>query len=151
MGTAIFAFLVIFLLIGSGGLLLFYREAMLQRIYEVIMPHSKPKTLLGTIQHAGLSIGGVVEHFERVLPKSQAEVSVVQQRLIRAGYRDDAAIKIFYGAKVVTPLALCVLVLVTGLADLSPFFAYGAALTLGFLGPDFWLGRQISKRQARIR
>jgi tight adherence protein C len=151
MGTAVIAFIAIFLLIGSGGLLLFYREVMLQRIYEVIMPNSKPKTLMGTIQHAGLSIGGVMEHFERVLPKSQAEVSVVQQRLIRAGYREDGAVKMFYGAKVAVPLGLCVIALATGVADLSPFFVYGAALTVGFLGPDFWLGRQISKRQSKIR
>ena len=38
MGFAIFTFLAVFLLIGSGGLLLFYREAMLKRISEVINP-----------------------------------------------------------------------------------------------------------------
>ncbi len=81
MGFAIFAFCVVFLLIASGGLLLFYREAMLQRISEVINPQPKPKSLLSTIQKTGISIGGVVEHFEHVLPKSQAEVSVVLQRL----------------------------------------------------------------------
>jgi hypothetical protein len=40
------SFLLVFLLIASGGLLLFYREAMLQRISEVINPQAKPKTLL---------------------------------------------------------------------------------------------------------
>jgi hypothetical protein len=39
MGITILAFLVAFLLIASGGLLLFYREAMLQRISEVINPN----------------------------------------------------------------------------------------------------------------
>jgi tight adherence protein C len=151
MGIAIFAFVVVFLLIGSGGLLMFYREAMLQRISDVITPRPKPKTLMGTIQQAGFSLGGVVEHFERVLPKSQAEVSVVEQRLIRAGFRSEAAVKMFYGAKVFVPLVLCGLVLVTGLASINPFFAYGAALTLGFLAPDFWLGRMISGRQHRIK
>jgi len=151
MVIAIFGFVVVFLLVGSGGLLLFYREAMLQRISDVINPQPKPKTLLGTIQQAGLSVSVVMEHFERVLPKSQAEVSVVEQRLIRAGYRKDSAVKIFYGTKVVMPLLLCVLTLVTGLADLNPFFVYGLALVLGFLGPDFWLGKMISNRQAKIR
>ena len=46
-------FVVVFLLVGSAGLLLFYREAMLQRISDVINPQPKPKTLLGTIQQAG--------------------------------------------------------------------------------------------------
>lgn len=151
MGFAIFAFCVIFLLIASGGLLLFYREAMLQRITEVINPHPKQKSLVSTIQETGFSIGGVMEQFERVLPKSEAEISVTLQRLIRAGFRNESAVKIFYGCKVFVPLLLCGTALVSGLADMSPFFVYASALGLGFLAPDFWLGRKISKRQAHIR
>ena len=151
MGFAILVFCAIFLLIGSGGLLLFYRETMLQRISEVINPRPKPKSLMSTIQQTGLSIGGVVEHFEHVLPKSQAEVSVILQRLIRAGYRDESAVKLFYGCKVLVPLLLCVLVGVSGVADFSPLFIYVGALGFGFLVPDFWLGRQISNRQKALR
>jgi len=148
---AIFSFAVVFLLIASAGLLLFYREAMLQRISDVINPQPKKKTLLGTIQDSGFSISGVVEHFENVLPKSQEEVSVSLQRLIRAGYRNESAIKVFYGSKVLIPLILCTIALATGLANLSPFFVYATALGLGFLAPDFWLGKKISSRQSKIR
>ncbi len=151
MGISILAFVVIFLLIASGGLLLFYREAMLQRISEVINPNAKPKTLLGSLQQSGFSLGDVVTHFDSVLPKSQQEVSVVKQRLIRAGYRKESTVKIFNGSKVVVPLMLCIVALVTGLGDLSPFFVYAVCLGLGFLAPDFWLGRQIKKRQSKIR
>jgi tight adherence protein C len=151
---ALLTFGVIFLLFASGGLLLFYREAMLKRISEVIDPQIKrpgKRSLMDTIQQTGSSLGGVVEHFEHVLPKSQAEVSVVSQRLIRAGYRNESAVKIFYGMKVLLPLILVILAAVTGLAHmLSPFFVYATALGLGFLGPDFWLGRQITKRQKHI-
>jgi tight adherence protein C len=138
-------------LVASGGLLLFYREAMLQRIQEVIHPNTKPKSLLESFQKSGFSIGEVVTHFDSVLPKSQAEVSVVKQRLIRAGYRKESTIKIFYGCKVIVPLALCALALVSGAAGLSPFFVYSSCLALGYIGPDFWLGRQIKKRQSKIR
>ena len=41
--------------------------------------------------------------------------------------------------------------LVTGLGALSPFFVYASCLGLGFLAPDFWLGRRIKKRQSNIR
>ena len=151
MGFAMLSFFAVFLLIASGGLLLFYREAMMQRISDVINPNPKPKSLLGSIQSTGLSIGGVVQHFENVLPKSQAEISVVKQRLIRAGYRKESELKAFYGSKVLVPLLLCVMSLVSGLGSLSPLFVYGACLVVGFLGPDFWLGRQIKKRQGKIR
>jgi tight adherence protein C len=151
MGIAISTFAVVFLLIVSGGLLLFYREEMLQRISAAINPRPEQKSLLTAIQQTGLSIGGVVEHFENVLPKSQAEVSVILQRLQRAGYRDESAVKIFYGSKVLVPLLLCALALVTGVGARNPFFVYVLALALGFIAPDFWLGRRISTRQKRIR
>ena len=151
MGFEIFTFGVVFLLIVSGGLLLFYREEMIQRITEVITPHPKQKSIINTIQQTGLSIGGVVEHFENVLPRSQAEVSVVLQRLQRAGFRDESAVKIFYGSKVLTPLLLCAVVAGTGLGTYAGFFVYIVALGVGFLAPDFWLGRQITKRQGKIR
>ena len=38
MGFAVFTFLAIFFLIGSAGLLLFYREVMVKRISEAINP-----------------------------------------------------------------------------------------------------------------
>ncbi len=154
MWIAILAFCIVFLLIVSGGLLLFYREAMLQRISEVINPQQqekKPQSLLTTIQKTGLSVGGVIEKFENVVPKSEAEVSVVLQRLQRAGIRDEAAVKVFYGCKVLVPVLLCIICWVTNLQSLGPFFVYALSLGLGFLLPDFWLGRRISTRQSKIR
>ena len=152
MGFAVTAFLVIFVLIASGGLLLFYREAMLQRITEVINPSAKKKKgLIGQIQESGISVGSLVEHFNSVIPKSQAEVSVVKARLIRAGMRTESALKIFNGAKFLTPVAVCAALWATGAYKLSPFFVYASGLALGFLGPDFWLGHMIKKRQSLIR
>ena len=151
MEFAVFAFFVFFVLLASGGVILFYREAMLQRVSAVVTPRGRRRNLFNTLQEKGFSFSGVVERFERVLPRSEAEVSVVEQRLIRAGYRKESAVNIFYGAKVLLPLSLCALILFSGLGRHSSFFIYIAAVGLGFLAPDFWLGRQISIRQSRIR
>jgi len=86
-----------------------------------------------------------------VIPKSKQEVSITTQRLTRAGFRNESAVKLFYGSKVLIPLLLCVFALVTGLGKMNPLFIYGAALGVGFLGPDFWLGRKIKTRQYKIR
>ena len=147
MGFAVFTFVVMFLLIGSGGLLLFYREAMLRRVAEVVNPQERQGVRHGAL-HLKSSFSGMVEQLERVLPKSQAEVSVVQQRLTTAGYRKDSTLNLFYGSKVLVPLALCVLLL---LIHNHTFIAYVLALGLGFLAPDFWLGRRIKARQHKIR
>lgn len=150
MRYAIFAFGVIFLLFVSGGLLLFYREAMFKRISEVINPHPKQKSLLSAIQQTGISIGGVVERFDNVIPKSKTETSVTVQRLQRAGYRGESALKVFNGSKVVTPIVLCILCLVSGLGNWNAVL-YLVAAVLGFLGPDYWLNARIKKRQKAIR
>jgi tight adherence protein C len=151
MGMAVFSFLVIFLLIVSGGLLLFYRQTTLQRISSVVTARPGMSELSDTPRPRALSIGQMVQKLERVVPRSQAEVSVVRQRLIRAGYRGDSALRAFYGAKALCPVALCILAAASGAAGFSPFFAYAMALGMGFLLPDFWLGRRIARRQHRIR
>jgi len=151
MGLAAVSFIVVFLLVASGGLILFYREAMIQRISAVISPQQKQASFRDTIEQTGVSLSNMLEHFERIVPKSNAEISVVRQRLIRAGYRSDSAVNLFYGAKVLVPIVLCLLAFVTGVGHYSPFFAYLVAIGLGFLLPDFWLGNRISSRQTRIR
>lgn len=150
MTFAILAFVAIFVLVGSIGVLMFYREAALERISQVINPRPKQKTLVETFQNTGSSIGNVVKKFENLMPKSEQEVSVIRLRLSRAGYRNENAMKIFYGSKVLTPLLLAVIAGVSGLANLGPFFVYLMALGGGFLAPDFWLGKRITARQKKL-
>ncbi len=144
----VLAFLSVFLLIASAGVLLFYREAMLQRI-SAIIPQRADKQ--GISERTSSSFGAVMEKFERVVPKSDAEVSVAQRRLIRAGFRGERAVTYFYGSKVLVAIVLCAVILFTGLGGESPFIFYAMALGLGYLGPDFWLGRKISTRQRHLR
>lgn len=151
MTFAIIAFLSVFVVIGSIGVLMFYREAMIQRISSVINERQQKKGLAGKLESAQDTLGVVIEKIERVVPKSQSEVSVVQQRLIRAGFRRDFAMKVFYSCKLLVPVALAAIITVSGLAKQSPFVFYAAALGLGYLAPDFWLGRKIKARQAEIR
>ena len=150
MGFATVTFLAIFLLITSGGLLLFYREAMLKRISETITPKRKEKNLTSVVQQAKSSIGQVVEHFDHFMPKSEKEVSVIRLRLTRAGFREEQAMKFFYGTKVMLPLLLCAIAYLSGVSKFGPFFVYLVALGGGFLLPDFWLGKKIEARQKRI-
>jgi tight adherence protein C len=152
MAFAVIAFLSVFLLIASVGVLLFYRHAMIQRITQVIHNRQEKKQgLAGKIESAQNQLGIVLEKIERVVPKSQSEMSVVQQRLIRAGMRRESALKMFYATKLLAPLTFAIIITVSGLAKQNAFVFYAAGLGLGYLAPDFWLGRKIKKRQGEIR
>jgi tight adherence protein C len=153
MGLVVITFIAVFCLIVSAGLLLFYRAAMMKRLGMVLATRSE-----GTAQALSLRafapsahLEAIADPFQKVLPRSPEEVSVVQKRLIRAGYRKDSYVNIFYGAKVLVPIILTVLATVTGAYQLGPLFVYAMTLGLGFLVPDFWLGNRISARQTEIR
>jgi len=153
MTLVLVAFLAVFLLITSVGLLLFYRDAMLQRLSAVLSPDTaSPKgKLIRFLAASSRTSKNVLTPFQKVLPRSPEEVSVVQKRLIRAGYRKDSHVSLFYAAKVLVPFSLAIAVTATGAYEYGPFFVYAMALGLGFLAPDFWLGNRISERQLRLR
>jgi tight adherence protein C len=151
---AILTFVSVFVLIGSAGLLLMPRRNAAKEQVNAAFTQAglgNETGLKSKVQQAGAQIGGVVGRFEGAIPKSQSEVSILRQRLIRAGFRNDSAVNIFYGAKFVLMILLVATVLITKVAAYNYFFVIFAALAGGFLAPDFWLGNRIKGRQKKIR
>ena len=64
---------------------------------------------------------------------------------------EDGAVKFFYSAKALCPIVLCAIAAISGIGSSSPIFIYIACIGIGFLIPDFALGKLISNRQAKIR
>jgi tight adherence protein C len=149
----VIAFLGSFGLIASIGLLLFYRDAALERLAALVEPRSgsAPSWLDRLLHPDRQAVEQVIRPFQNVLPRSAQEISVIQTRLIRAGYRKNGHVNTFYAAKVLVPLALGILATISGVYTWGPFFVYAVAISLGFLLPDFWLGNRISNRQMKIR
>jgi tight adherence protein C len=151
MQLALFAFLAAFLLITSLGLLIFYRQAALRRLREVVS-RAANATLLDPLAPApGTLIEKLVKPFEKVVPRSPEDVSTVEKRLIRAGYRKKSYVNVFYSAKVLVPGLFCILATVTRVYTYGPFFVYALSAGLGFLAPDFWISNRIKARQLKLR
>lgn len=146
----ILTFCSIFTLLAAGGLLVFNRERR-PRISSILNLSSDSAGLSVPLQRAGVSLGAFVSQFAGVVPKTLNEVSLLRRKLVRAGLREKAAIRIFYGAKFVSMLAFVTLALATGAAGANYFMVILLALGLGFLAPDFWLTRRITERQRQIR
>jgi tight adherence protein C len=150
MGTALIAFAAFFILFSVAGAVLIYRSSTLRRLASAV---AEPAAFIldAPIVEPGAKVARIVEPFQRILPRSSEEVSGVQKRLIRAGYREKTYVNIFYGAKVLVPILLCLLGAISGLYAFGGFFVYVMALGLGFLIPDFWLGNRIKARQTSLR
>jgi tight adherence protein C len=150
MTLAIF-FIATFGLILSAGLLIFYRASVIDRLQELIHPHSVNAAAAIGMNEPGLNrIQSIVKPFQNLLPRSPDEVSLIQGRLIRAGYRDAMALNIFYASRVLVPILLAVFATVTGIYTASPFIVFAGCAGVGFMLPEFWLGSRITARQSRI-
>src|SRR5438067_10557157 len=120
------AFVATFVLVLSAGLLLFYRDTVLDRLQAVLHPQAESSwSRLGRFWGRPTAVETIIKPFENVLPRSPEEITVLQKRLIRAGYRKPIAVNMFYAAKVMVPLAKVLLATVTRAYEAGPFFVYG--------------------------
>src|SRR4051812_12225668 len=151
MGAALFTFAAAFLLISIVGLALTHRQRTLQRLSKAVAPPFSAD-ILGDYpsERTAERVARMVAPLQRVLPKSKEEVSVIEKRLARAGYREGTAVNLFYASKVLVPGLLLVLTALSGLYELVGFFSFVMAAGLGFLSPDFWLGNRIKARQMNL-
>ncbi len=86
MATILLTFLAVFLLVASGGLLLSYREALLRRLASVAStPAESSESWLRSLirTRSTASLAKAVDPFQKVLPRSSAEISVMQRRARR--------------------------------------------------------------------
>ncbi len=87
-----------------------------------------------------------------LLPVSPgARATRAQIMMLRAGYRSAEATLAIQGMRILTPIALIVVVLVAGLYRSNPFFVFLFVIILGYMLPEMWLFWKIKKRQRKLR
>jgi tight adherence protein C len=151
MQLALLSFLAAFLLLSSLGVLLFYRHPRVRRLSQVVSRAADASLLRSIAPAPGSRIEKLVKPFQKVVPRSPADVSTLQKRLVAAGYRGHSGVNTFYSCKVLIPCALCLLATVTLVYTYAPLFVYAMAAGLGFLAPDLWLNNRVSARQLKLR
>jgi tight adherence protein C len=151
MALAFVTFVTVFVSISIFGTLVFNRQKTVRRLSQVTAPPADAVLLRTIAQPAGDRVEKLLKPFHKVLPRSPEDVSAIQKRLGRAGYREKSYVNIFYSSRVALPAALCVLCTITGIYEYAPFFVYAIAAGLGFLAPDYWLSNRTSARQRKLR
>jgi len=151
MKLALLSFLAAFLLMSSVGVLLFYRRNTLWRLSKVVSREADASLLQGVAPTPAARFEKLVKPFEKVVPRSSQDVSTVQKRLSRAGYRTHGYVNTYYSAKVLVPALLCILATVTRIYTYAPLFVFALSAGLGFMVPDFWLSNRISARKMQLR
>jgi tight adherence protein C len=89
------------------------------------------------------------------VPASPKDTTVMQRRLIRAGFRNPNALKVLYGAKfvmaILVPLLAFGMIAGSSWESSSKFMAMLAAVAIGFFAPNEYVRIVASRRQKQIR
>ncbi len=105
-------------------------------------------------RHPSLAFHEIIRRLGSVVPASPKDVTVMQRRLIRAGFRTPNALKILYGAKlslgVIVPLITAALVANSNAEPGNKFGAVLGAVAVGFFGPNEYVRMAAKKRQRQI-
>jgi tight adherence protein C len=151
MGYAILVFLIVFLLLSSGLLLLFYREALSRRLSSVLVERRRPG-LVARLKRTetGESFGSFAELIRRTAP-GEATAPALQQRLTLAGYRQAFHKKFFSASKIAVPVLLVIITVITGLSRSNAVLVFAIAGGLGYLLPDYWLKYRTRARSDALR
>lgn len=104
--------------------------------------------------HPSLIFHDIVKRLGNLVPASPKDVTVMQRRLIRAGYRNPNALKILYGAKalfaVLLPAITSAVIMNSSADPTNKFASVLASVAIGFFGPNEWVRMAAKRRQKQI-
>jgi tight adherence protein C len=105
--------------------------------------------------HPSLVFRDMMNRLGDIMPASPKDVTAMQRRLIRSGFRGPNALKMLYGAKVAFGVAMpaVMAVVVAGASTDSSYkmMAIFAAAAAGFFGPNEYVKIRGQKRQKEIQ
>jgi tight adherence protein C len=104
--------------------------------------------------HPSLAMHALIAKLGNFIPQSPKDVTIMQKRLIRAGIRNENALKLLYGAKaffgVALPVTVAFFVVPSATDPGNKFAILLVSAGIGFFGPNEYVRRMASKRQHEI-
>jgi len=147
----IFLFAAVVLIVVGVGAMLSEQEFVQRRLAAPRMAASLDEaTAAGSI----ILDDGLLKRFDSfVTPKSQADLTQIRQRLVRAGWRKPSAVRVFFAAKAILALgfALLAFALIPFIGGALPLPLIGLivvfATLIGYIFPSFWVQREYEYRR----
>jgi len=107
------------------------------------------------VAHPSLAFRDLLKKLGNLVPASPKDTTIMQRRLIRAGFRNHNALRVLYGAKfamaVLVPLLMFGPIATSSWESSSKFMAMLASVAIGFFAPNEYVRMRASARQKQIR
>jgi len=150
------AFLMLLVVLTLVGYRLFYKPGrFLKQLGNPVITDPQHRVVDDGAEPEASTLVTVLHQIGSRVPSSEAEVATLRTDLIRAGFRSENALPVFYGVRVVSTLVLLLASLtLEGKMPPNPvmklaLMASGCAA--GWILPKFFLEKKVSKRQEIVR
>ena len=152
---AAFSFLLLLILLTWVGYRVFYKPGkFLKQLGRPVITESR-RVVEDLSEPAGSTIVTFLHQLGNKMPSSDADVATMRATLVRAGYRSEKAVPVFFGIRIMTTLAMLALCVA-----LEPRLPPNPMLKLmlmisgcaaGWVLPRFFLEKRVAKRQEILR
>jgi tight adherence protein C len=155
--VSICAFLAVMMIITWSGYRFLYKPGrVLRQLGTPVI--GDPQALLqqkGGGDSQPRAVVMVLHSLGKRIPSSEAEVANLRTDLIRAGYRSESAVPVFYGIRIITTLMmLCLSLMLEGSMPPNPVMKLALMVSgcaAGWILPRFRLEKQVKKRQEILK
>jgi tight adherence protein C len=153
---SLFAFLMLMVILSWVGYRLVYKPGrMLRQLGNPVITGGQTAALGEPAEPTASTIVTMLHQLGSRVPSSEAEVASLKVELIRAGFRSDNALPVFYGVRIMTTLLmLLVCVMLVSKMPPNPVMMVGLVVSgaaAGWILPRFFLEKKVAKRQEVLR
>jgi tight adherence protein C len=124
-------------------------------IDRVTASAADPTQMQAANAHPSLAFRDLLKKLGTLVPQSPKDTTVMQRRLIRAGFRNPNALKVLYGSKfvmaIIVPLLAFGVIAGASWESSSKIMATLASIAIGFFAPNEYVRVVAKRRQKQIR
>lgn len=152
---AVFAFLTLMVAMTGVGYRLYYKPGRVLRQLGNPVITDEARVINEAAEPQTSTIVTVLTNLGSKIPSSETEVANLRMDLLRAGYRSEKALPVFYAARIFSTLMM-MLIGLAFTAQMPPNTAMTVALVVfgcaaGWVLPRSFLAKRVAKRQETLR
>ena len=150
------AFLMLLVILSWVGYRLIYKPGRFMRqLGNPVITNESERVVETTGEAEPSTIVTFLHGIGTRVPSSEAEVANLRADLIRAGFRSESALPVFYGLRIVVTLIMLVLcIMLEARMPDNPVMKLGlmaSGIGAGWILPRFFLEKKVAKRQEVLR
>ncbi len=153
---SVITFLMLLVVLSGVGYRIFFKPGrFLRQLGNPVITEAARNRLVDDSEPQSSTLVTILRHIGDRVPSSESDAATLKADMIRAGFRSEHAVPVFYGIRILSTLAVLFLsILMQPRLPPNPVLRVAlivSACAAGWVLPKFFLEKKVTKRQEIIR